>query len=265
MHHFESLVTTLVTLLCSFRVATPFGGFGKAPKPVPVPALQVEPLPDLQEVLQGDPTVNRPSFNRSALGWVNVGSPTLVPVVSLEPAFLPESDDLWTPQWGHAEIVLCFFSGVSWEQGYARVKNGAEGESLACMQRPPLFLRMLTIAPNWKINYSSCTVGRDTAGINRICCILMCIREFYFAVFCWIKWRRTSFSPQTYLKYIFFRCLQMPANPTTWPQVVISQRVCRSHGEGSLEWMMLGLRATVVCKPITYHIVWEAKETCEPL
>ncbi|XP_041821075.1 myozenin-2-like isoform X2 [Chelmon rostratus] len=75
------------------RVATPFGGFSKAPKPVPIKTLQVEPLPDLP-ALQGDAVENRPSFNRSALGWVSAGSPLLLPNISLEPALIPESDDL---------------------------------------------------------------------------------------------------------------------------------------------------------------------------
>ncbi|TXL69073.1 hypothetical protein D9O29_24090, partial [Pantoea vagans] len=50
------------------RVATPFGGFSNAPRPAPIKPIQVEALPDFPE-LQGDTTVNRPSFNRSALGW----------------------------------------------------------------------------------------------------------------------------------------------------------------------------------------------------
>ncbi|XP_031140997.1 myozenin-2-like [Sander lucioperca] len=75
------------------RVATPFGGFGKAPRRAPIKSLQVEPLPDYPE-LQGDAAVNRPSFNRSALGWVSVGDPVPFPAVSLEPLLIPESEDL---------------------------------------------------------------------------------------------------------------------------------------------------------------------------
>ncbi|XP_078132095.1 myozenin-2a isoform X1 [Sander vitreus] len=75
------------------RVATPFGGFGKAPRPASIKSLQVEPLPDYPE-LQGDAAVNRPSFNRSALGWVSVGDPVPFPAVSLEPLLIPESEDL---------------------------------------------------------------------------------------------------------------------------------------------------------------------------
>lgn len=92
------------------RVATPFGGFSKAPKPVPIKTLQVEPLPDLP-ALQGDAVENRPSFNRSALGWVSAGSPLLLPNISLEPALIPESDDLWT----HNEVTqrCCLLSCCS--------------------------------------------------------------------------------------------------------------------------------------------------------
>ncbi|XP_069026439.1 myozenin-2-like [Embiotoca jacksoni] len=75
------------------RVATPFGGFNKAPRPAPIKALQVEPLPELPE-LQGDAAVNRPSFNRSALGWVSAGDPGSLPTVCLEPVLIPESEDL---------------------------------------------------------------------------------------------------------------------------------------------------------------------------
>lgn len=75
------------------RVATPFGGFSKAPRPAPIKSLQVEPLPDYPE-LQGDASVGRPSFNRSALGWVSAGGPVPLPAVSLEPVLIPESEDL---------------------------------------------------------------------------------------------------------------------------------------------------------------------------
>lgn len=75
------------------RVATPFGGFSKAPRPTAVKALQVEPLPDYPE-LQADTAVNRPSFNRAALGWVSTGGPVPLPTISLEPVLIPESEDL---------------------------------------------------------------------------------------------------------------------------------------------------------------------------
>ncbi|KAF7656450.1 hypothetical protein LDENG_00040940 [Lucifuga dentata] len=75
------------------RVATPFGGFSKAPVITPIKSPQVEPLPDYPE-LQGDTAVKRPSFNRAALGWVSTGAAVLPPAVSLEPMFIPESEDL---------------------------------------------------------------------------------------------------------------------------------------------------------------------------
>ncbi|KAM7366199.1 hypothetical protein PAMP_015661 [Pampus punctatissimus] len=75
------------------RVATPFGGFSKTPRPALIKTLQVEPLPEYPE-LQGDTVVNRPSFNRSALGWVTAGGSVTLPTVSLKPVLIPESDDL---------------------------------------------------------------------------------------------------------------------------------------------------------------------------
>ncbi|KAM9836948.1 myozenin-2a isoform 2-T2 [Aulostomus maculatus] len=75
------------------RVATPFGGFSQAPRPAPMKILQVEPLPDYPE-LKGDTVVERASFNRSALGWVSAGNTVSLPAISLEPVFIPESDDL---------------------------------------------------------------------------------------------------------------------------------------------------------------------------
>ncbi|KAL6118652.1 myoz2 [Pungitius sinensis] len=75
------------------RVATPFGGFGKAPRPAPIKPLLQEPLPNYPE-LQGDTAGDRPSFNRSALGWVSNGGPIPLTVVSLEPVLVPESEDL---------------------------------------------------------------------------------------------------------------------------------------------------------------------------
>lgn len=77
------------------RVATPFGGFGKAPA-TPFKTIQLEPLPDYPELQAEKAAVNRPSFNRSALGWVSTGDPVPLPSASLEPVLIPESDDLWT-------------------------------------------------------------------------------------------------------------------------------------------------------------------------
>ncbi|XP_026154871.1 myozenin-2a [Mastacembelus armatus] len=75
------------------RVAIPFGGFSKEPRPAPIKPVQVEPVPDFPE-LHRDTTVNRPSFNRSALGWVSAGGPVPLATVSLEPTLIPESEDL---------------------------------------------------------------------------------------------------------------------------------------------------------------------------
>ncbi|XP_041635991.1 myozenin-2-like [Cheilinus undulatus] len=75
------------------RVATPFGGFGKAPKPPPIKSSNMEPLLDYPE-LQANTTIDRPSFNRAALGWMSAGNSVSLPIVSLEPVLIPESDDL---------------------------------------------------------------------------------------------------------------------------------------------------------------------------
>uniref|UniRef100_A0A3B1JXE5 Myozenin 2a n=1 Tax=Astyanax mexicanus TaxID=7994 RepID=A0A3B1JXE5_ASTMX len=85
------------------RVATPFGGFGKAPK-VPVKPVEVDVvsgIPSLPLPAPPAETVStRPTFNRTALGWVNESAPLVLPTVSLEPLssaptmFIPESDEL---------------------------------------------------------------------------------------------------------------------------------------------------------------------------
>uniref|UniRef100_H2TAS4 Myozenin 2a n=1 Tax=Takifugu rubripes TaxID=31033 RepID=H2TAS4_TAKRU len=75
------------------RVAIPFGGFSKEPRPDPVRTLKVEPFPDYPE-LQGHTAPNQPSFNRSALGWVSTCAPFPVPALPLEHVHLPESEDL---------------------------------------------------------------------------------------------------------------------------------------------------------------------------
>ncbi|XP_056156610.1 myozenin-2-like [Lampris incognitus] len=75
------------------RVATPFGGFSKSPRPAPIKIPEVEPLPEYPD-LQGDTALKRPSFNRIALGWASTGNPTILPTVALEPMLIPESDDL---------------------------------------------------------------------------------------------------------------------------------------------------------------------------
>ncbi|XP_067106340.1 myozenin-2b isoform X2 [Osmerus mordax] len=75
------------------RVATPFGGFDKAPRGItfklPELDLNAPKYPELQ-----DPGIKRPTFNRTALGWISDGSPIILPTVPLEPMIIPESDDL---------------------------------------------------------------------------------------------------------------------------------------------------------------------------
>ncbi|MBN3299043.1 MYOZ2 protein, partial [Amia calva] len=78
------------------RVATPFGGFEKASRVITfkLPEKDLNPIgampryPELQ-----DPVAKRPTFNRTAQGWVSDGSALVIPLVSLEPV-IPESDDL---------------------------------------------------------------------------------------------------------------------------------------------------------------------------
>ncbi|XP_033939956.1 myozenin-2b isoform X2 [Pseudochaenichthys georgianus] len=75
------------------RVATPFGGFDKAPRGITfkLPEIDLNPLkyPELQE-----PGVKRPTFNRTACGWISEGTHLILPTVTLEPIPVPESDDL---------------------------------------------------------------------------------------------------------------------------------------------------------------------------
>ncbi|KAK7166340.1 hypothetical protein R3I93_006192 [Phoxinus phoxinus] len=75
------------------RVATPFGGFEKTPRGItfklPDVDLNVPRYPELQ-----DPAAKRPTFNRTAQGWISEGMPLILPTVSLEPFEIPESEDL---------------------------------------------------------------------------------------------------------------------------------------------------------------------------
>ncbi|XP_028832414.1 myozenin-2b [Denticeps clupeoides] len=75
------------------RVATPYGGFDKATQGITfkVPALELSPsaYPELQ-----DPGAKRPTFNRTAQGWISDGTPLILHNMSLEPFEIPESDDL---------------------------------------------------------------------------------------------------------------------------------------------------------------------------
>ncbi|KAK7912913.1 hypothetical protein WMY93_013124 [Mugilogobius chulae] len=78
---------------CFNRVATPFGGFERAPKGITfkLPDLDLNPprYPELQ-----DAGLRRPTFNRTAQGWISEGTHLIVPTITLEPPTVPESDDL---------------------------------------------------------------------------------------------------------------------------------------------------------------------------
>ncbi|KAG7267531.1 hypothetical protein CRUP_005915 [Coryphaenoides rupestris] len=78
------------------RVATPFGGFERAPRGIRfrLPEIDLDPpsYPELQQ-----PQAHRPTFNRTAQGWVSDGScPPFVPSCAVvEPeVVVPESEDL---------------------------------------------------------------------------------------------------------------------------------------------------------------------------
>ncbi|XP_035515795.1 myozenin-2b isoform X1 [Morone saxatilis] len=78
---------------CFNRVATPFGGFDKSPRGITfkLPEVDLNPpsYPELQE-----PGIKRPTFNRTAQGWISEGTHLILPTVTLEPVKVPESDDL---------------------------------------------------------------------------------------------------------------------------------------------------------------------------
>lgn len=78
---------------CFNRVATPYGGFEKAPKGItfklPPLDLNLPKYPELQE-----PGIKRPSFNRSPQGWITEGTHWIVPTITLEAPRVAESDDL---------------------------------------------------------------------------------------------------------------------------------------------------------------------------
>ncbi|CAB1432281.1 unnamed protein product [Pleuronectes platessa] len=75
------------------RVATPYGGFDKAPRGITfkLPEIDLSLLryPELQE-----PGVKRPTFNRTAQGWITEGTHLILPTITLEPVEVPESEDL---------------------------------------------------------------------------------------------------------------------------------------------------------------------------
>ncbi|KAG9346885.1 hypothetical protein JZ751_005812 [Albula glossodonta] len=79
------------------EVATPFGGFEKASRLTIFKAPEVDlnatdataKAPEFQ-----DTVTKRPTFNRTALGWVTEGAPLILPIVDLAPLMVPESEDL---------------------------------------------------------------------------------------------------------------------------------------------------------------------------
>lgn len=80
-----------VDLKC--RVATPYGGFEKAPRGITfkLPEVDLNP-PQYQELC--DPRAKRPTFNRTAQGWISEGTHLILPTITLESFSVPESDDL---------------------------------------------------------------------------------------------------------------------------------------------------------------------------
>uniref|UniRef100_A0A3Q2R166 Myozenin 2b n=1 Tax=Fundulus heteroclitus TaxID=8078 RepID=A0A3Q2R166_FUNHE len=78
---------------CFNRVATPYGGFEKAPRGITfkLPEVELNP-PEYQEL--SDPRAKRPTFNRTAQGWISEGTHLILPTITLEPCSVPESDDL---------------------------------------------------------------------------------------------------------------------------------------------------------------------------
>uniref|UniRef100_A0A4W5R5Y5 Myozenin 2 n=1 Tax=Hucho hucho TaxID=62062 RepID=A0A4W5R5Y5_9TELE len=80
------------------QVATPFCGFGgKSTIPAPLfkdPNVEHNPMPELNPQLQGEPAVQRPTFNRVACGWMGASVPLILPTMHLDPMFIPESNDL---------------------------------------------------------------------------------------------------------------------------------------------------------------------------
>ncbi|KAM6940609.1 myozenin-2b [Xenentodon cancila] len=75
------------------RVATPYGGFCKAPRGITfkLPETDLNP-PQYPEL--SDPGIKRPTFNRTAQGWISEGTHLILPTITLEPVNAPESDDL---------------------------------------------------------------------------------------------------------------------------------------------------------------------------
>lgn len=78
---------------CFNRVATPYGGFEKASRGITfkLPEVDLNP-PQYQEL--SDPQMKRPTFNRTAQGWISEGTHLILPTITLESFSVPESDDL---------------------------------------------------------------------------------------------------------------------------------------------------------------------------
>lgn len=83
----------LITLDGDYRVATPFGGFDKAPRGITFKLPELDLNPPRYHELQ-EPGVKRPTFNRMAQGWISEGAPLILPTVTVEAVNIPESDDL---------------------------------------------------------------------------------------------------------------------------------------------------------------------------
>ncbi|XP_012774120.1 myozenin-2b isoform X1 [Maylandia zebra] len=78
---------------CFNRVATPFGGFEKVSRGITFKLPEVDLNPPRYPELQ-DAGLKRPTFNRTAQGWISEGTHLIIPTITLEPISVPESDDL---------------------------------------------------------------------------------------------------------------------------------------------------------------------------
>ncbi|XP_054897722.1 myozenin-2b [Poeciliopsis prolifica] len=78
---------------CFNRVATPYGGFEKAPRGITFKLAEVDLNPPQYQELS-DPQARRPTFNRTAQGWMSEGSHLILPTITMESFSVPESDDL---------------------------------------------------------------------------------------------------------------------------------------------------------------------------
>lgn len=81
----------IAILIC--RVATPYGGFEKSSRGITFKLPEVD-LNLLQYQGLSDPRAKRPTFNRTAQGWISEGTHLIIPTITLESFSVPESDDL---------------------------------------------------------------------------------------------------------------------------------------------------------------------------